>query len=129
MSDILFLFFPIFLLKKNSFTEIYVNESFSCQVVLARSSKVEAATDVDPLTWLACLQVHLPLVLLVISMALSGFTKLELDIFFKFQVEGGNSYQFCLQPPGSPAFMGNTVRTAMFLILSERLHTHFVIGK
>lgn len=35
--------------------------------------------DIDPLTWLSCLK-----------------------------VEGENAYQFCLQPPQSPAFIGNT---------------------
>ncbi|KAJ8771872.1 hypothetical protein K2173_027049 [Erythroxylum novogranatense] len=49
------------------------------KVVLARSSKVVTANDIDPVTWLACLQ-----------------------------VEGENAYQFCLQPPNSPAFIGNT---------------------
>ncbi|KDP31211.1 hypothetical protein JCGZ_11587 [Jatropha curcas] len=51
------------------------------KVVLARSSKVVTATDIDPITWLACLQ-----------------------------VEGENAYQFCLQPPNSPAFIGNTAK-------------------
>ncbi|KAF3448831.1 hypothetical protein FNV43_RR09544 [Rhamnella rubrinervis] len=51
------------------------------QVVLARSSRVITATDIDPVTWLACLQ-----------------------------VEGKNAYQFCLQPPNAPAFIGNTVK-------------------
>ncbi|XP_015581936.1 isochorismate synthase 2, chloroplastic isoform X1 [Ricinus communis] len=49
------------------------------KVVLARSSRVVTANDIDPITWLACLQ-----------------------------VEGENAYQFCLQPPNSPAFIGNT---------------------
>ncbi|XVE56990.1 hypothetical protein DITRI_Ditri04bG0055700 [Diplodiscus trichospermus] len=49
------------------------------KVVLARSSRVLTATNIDPLTWLACLQ-----------------------------VEGENAYQFCLQPPNGPAFIGNT---------------------
>ncbi|CAK7322863.1 unnamed protein product [Dovyalis caffra] len=49
------------------------------KVVLARSSKVVIANDVDPIAWLACLQ-----------------------------VEGENAYQFCLQPPNAPAFIGNT---------------------
>ncbi|XP_058228261.1 isochorismate synthase 2, chloroplastic isoform X1 [Rhododendron vialii] len=49
------------------------------KVVLARSTRVVTSTDIDPLAWLACLQ-----------------------------VEGGNSYQFCLQPPDAPAFIGNT---------------------
>ncbi|KAG2675655.1 hypothetical protein I3760_12G015900 [Carya illinoinensis] len=49
------------------------------KVVLARSSRVVTATDIDPTTWLSCLQ-----------------------------VEKDNSYQFCLQPPKSPAFIGNT---------------------
>ncbi|XP_031252324.1 isochorismate synthase 2, chloroplastic isoform X4 [Pistacia vera] len=50
------------------------------KVVLARSSRVVTATDIDPITWLACLK----------------------------QVEGENAYQFCLQPPDAPAFIGNT---------------------
>ncbi|KAL5747395.1 hypothetical protein ACOSP7_024394 [Xanthoceras sorbifolium] len=50
------------------------------KVVLARSSRVVTATDIDPITWLACLK----------------------------HVEGENAYQFCLQPPGAPAFIGNT---------------------
>uniref|UniRef100_A0A2N9GVI1 Chorismate-utilising enzyme C-terminal domain-containing protein n=1 Tax=Fagus sylvatica TaxID=28930 RepID=A0A2N9GVI1_FAGSY len=49
------------------------------KVVLARSSRVVTTTDIDPTTWLACLQ-----------------------------VEGKNAYQFCLQPPNAPAFIGNT---------------------
>ncbi|XP_059444802.1 isochorismate synthase 2, chloroplastic-like isoform X3 [Corylus avellana] len=50
------------------------------KVVLARSSRVVTTRDIDPITWLACLQ-----------------------------VEGENAYQFCLQPPNAPAFIGNTV--------------------
>ncbi|KAH9775760.1 isochorismate synthase 2 [Citrus sinensis] len=50
------------------------------KVVLARSSRVITATDIDPIAWLACLK----------------------------QVEGENAYQFCLQPPDAPAFIGNT---------------------
>lgn len=49
------------------------------KVVLARSSRVRTTTDIDPLIWLAYLQ-----------------------------VEGENAYQFCLQPPDAPAFIGNT---------------------
>lgn len=49
------------------------------KVVLARSSKFQTTMDIDPLTWLSCLK-----------------------------VEGENAYQFCLQPPQSPAFIGNT---------------------
>ncbi|XP_021285532.1 isochorismate synthase 2, chloroplastic-like [Herrania umbratica] len=58
-----------------------INKSSSplIKVVLARSSRVLTATDIDPITWLACLQ-----------------------------VEGENAYQFCLQPPNAPAFIGNT---------------------
>ncbi|EXB20726.1 Isochorismate synthase [Morus notabilis] len=55
------------------------SDSALTKVVLARSSRVVTATDVDPITWLACLQ-----------------------------VEGENAYQFCLQPPDAPAFIGNT---------------------
>ncbi|XVF09133.1 hypothetical protein REPUB_Repub07fG0065000 [Reevesia pubescens] len=58
-----------------------INRSSSplIKVVLARSSRVLTATNIDPITWLACLQ-----------------------------VEGENAYQFCLQPPNGPAFIGNT---------------------
>ncbi|CAK9186161.1 unnamed protein product [Ilex paraguariensis] len=49
------------------------------KVVLAQSSNVMTTPDIDPLTWLSCLQ-----------------------------VEGQNSYQFCLQPSDAPAFIGNT---------------------
>ncbi|KAL6183144.1 hypothetical protein ACLB2K_044555 [Fragaria x ananassa] len=55
------------------------SDSALIKVVLARSSRVITATDIDPIAWLACLQ-----------------------------VEGKNAYQFCLQPPGAPAFIGNT---------------------
>lgn len=58
-----------------------INKSSSplLKVVLARSSRVLTATNIDPITWLACLQ-----------------------------VEGENAYQFYLQPPNAPAFIGNT---------------------
>ncbi|GLU12322.1 hypothetical protein SLE2022_290100 [Rubroshorea leprosula] len=58
-----------------------INRSSSplSKVVLARSSRVATATNIDPIAWLACLQ-----------------------------VEGENAYQFCLQPPNAPAFIGNT---------------------
>ncbi|CAN1262481.1 Isochorismate synthase 2, chloroplastic [Linum perenne] len=49
------------------------------KVVLARSSRVVTMADIDPITWLACLQ-----------------------------VEGQDAFQFCLQPPDAPAFIGNT---------------------
>ncbi|KAL4559233.1 hypothetical protein LXL04_031368 [Taraxacum kok-saghyz] len=49
------------------------------KVVLARSSIITTSPDIDPLTWLATLQ-----------------------------VEGENAYQFCLQPPDAPSFIGNT---------------------
>ncbi|XP_050375608.1 isochorismate synthase 1, chloroplastic-like [Argentina anserina] len=55
------------------------SDSALIKVVLARSSTVISAIDIDPIAWLACLQ-----------------------------VEGKNAYQFCLQPPGAPAFIGNT---------------------
>ncbi|KAH0662943.1 hypothetical protein KY290_030232 [Solanum tuberosum] len=55
------------------------NDPVLIKVVLARSTRVVTAADIDPLTWLACLK-----------------------------VEGENAYQFCLQPPHSPAFIGNT---------------------
>ncbi|XP_076948473.1 isochorismate synthase, chloroplastic-like [Bidens hawaiensis] len=49
------------------------------KVVLARSSIIRTSPDIDPLTWLATLQ-----------------------------VESENAYQFCLQPPDAPSFIGNT---------------------
>ncbi|XP_073145428.1 isochorismate synthase, chloroplastic-like [Henckelia pumila] len=49
------------------------------KVVLARSSRVLTNVEIDPLMWLESLQ-----------------------------AEGKNSYQFCLQPPEAPAFIGNT---------------------
>lgn len=49
------------------------------KVVLARSSRVLTNIEIDPLMWLESLQ-----------------------------AEGKNSYQFCLQPPEAPAFIGNT---------------------
>ncbi|KAL3639614.1 hypothetical protein CASFOL_017521 [Castilleja foliolosa] len=49
------------------------------KVVLARSSRNLTTVEIDPLEWLSSLQ-----------------------------VEGVNAYQFCLQPPESPAFIGNT---------------------
>ncbi|KAM6594115.1 hypothetical protein CsatA_001818 [Cannabis sativa] len=55
------------------------SDSALTKVVLARSSRVVTTTDVDPVTLLACLQ-----------------------------GEGKNAYQFCLQPPNAPAFIGNT---------------------
>ncbi|KAL9372576.1 hypothetical protein Peur_034820 [Populus x canadensis] len=60
-----------------------INRSSSplTKVVLARSSKFVIANDIDPIAWLACLQ-----------------------------VEGENAYQFCLQPPNAPAFIGNTAK-------------------
>ncbi|GAB2265387.1 hypothetical protein Dimus_000447 [Dionaea muscipula] len=58
-----------------------IKESSSAltKVVLARSSRMYTNTDIDPVAWLACLQ-----------------------------VEGGNAYQFCLQPSDGPTFIGNT---------------------
>ncbi|KAJ0842382.1 putative isochorismate synthase [Helianthus annuus] len=55
------------------------NNSPLIKVVLARSSVIRTAPDIDPLTWLATLQ-----------------------------VESENAYQFCLQPPDAPSFIGNT---------------------
>ncbi|KZV34708.1 isochorismate synthase [Dorcoceras hygrometricum] len=49
------------------------------KVVLARSSRVHTNAEIDPLMWLEALQ-----------------------------AEAVNSYQFCLQPPQGPAFIGNT---------------------
>ncbi|MFQ6640888.1 hypothetical protein Gotur_015218 [Gossypium turneri] len=58
---------------------IHSLETTMQQVVLARSSRILTATNIDPIAWLACLQ-----------------------------VEGEDAYQFCLQPPNGPAFVGNT---------------------
>ncbi|MFS8013278.1 putative isochorismate synthase [Helianthus anomalus] len=55
------------------------NNSPLIKVVLARSSVIRTSPDIDPLTWLATLQ-----------------------------VESENAYQFCLQPPDAPSFIGNT---------------------
>ncbi|MCH90452.1 isochorismate synthase, partial [Trifolium medium] len=55
------------------------NDSSLSKVVLARSTRVVSTAIIDPLTWLACLK-----------------------------VEGDNAYQFFLQPPNAPAFIGNT---------------------
>ncbi|GAU23323.1 hypothetical protein TSUD_237770 [Trifolium subterraneum] len=55
------------------------NDSSVSKVVLARSTRVVPTAIIDPLTWLACLK-----------------------------VEGDNAYQFFLQPPNAPAFIGNT---------------------
>ncbi|KAG2331567.1 hypothetical protein Bca52824_002747 [Brassica carinata] len=49
-------------------------------VVLARNSRIITDTDIDPIAWFA--QLH---------------------------SEGHDSYQFCLQLPGAPAFIGNTI--------------------
>uniref|UniRef100_A0A6M2EA32 Chorismate-utilising enzyme C-terminal domain-containing protein n=1 Tax=Populus davidiana TaxID=266767 RepID=A0A6M2EA32_9ROSI len=71
-----------------------INRSSSplTKVVLARSSKIVIANDIDPIAWLACLQ-----------------------------VEGENAYQFCLQPPNAPAFIGNTASLIMNLDIVNRL--------
>ncbi|KAK7390483.1 hypothetical protein VNO78_25789 [Psophocarpus tetragonolobus] len=55
------------------------NDSLLTKVVLARSTRVVPTADIDPLAWLSCLK-----------------------------VEGENAYQFLLQPPNAPAFIGNT---------------------
>ncbi|CAJ2636169.1 unnamed protein product [Trifolium pratense] len=55
------------------------NDSSLSKVVLARSTRVVPTAIIDPLTWLACLK-----------------------------VEGDNAYQFFLQPPNAPTFIGNT---------------------
>ncbi|XP_010539954.1 PREDICTED: isochorismate synthase 2, chloroplastic-like [Tarenaya hassleriana] len=49
------------------------------KVVLARCSRIITDIDIDPIAWLA-----------------------------RLQLEGQDAYQFCLQPPGAPAFIGNT---------------------
>ncbi|KAF4403220.1 hypothetical protein G4B88_027991 [Cannabis sativa] len=70
------------------------SDSALTKVVLARSSRVVTTTDVDPVTLLACLQ-----------------------------GEGKNAYQFCLQPPNAPAFIGNTFS---FTFISD-LYLEFTI--
>ncbi|CAM8920584.1 unnamed protein product [Rhodiola kirilowii] len=55
------------------------NDPSLVKVVLARSTMILTSKPVDPIRWLACLQ-----------------------------AERANAYQFCLQPPDSPAFIGNT---------------------
>ncbi|KAG8475738.1 hypothetical protein CXB51_032518 [Gossypium anomalum] len=64
---------------KKALQEINTSSSQLIKVVLARSSRILTATNIDPIAWLACLQ-----------------------------VEGEDAYQFCLQPPNGPAFVGNT---------------------
>ncbi|CAI9112276.1 OLC1v1012697C1 [Oldenlandia corymbosa var. corymbosa] len=59
--------------------EIKAVDSPLTKVVLARSSQVLTSKDIDPLTWLDTLK-----------------------------ADGNDVYQFCLQPPESPAFIGNT---------------------
>ncbi|KAK4258452.1 hypothetical protein QN277_004901 [Acacia crassicarpa] len=58
---------------------IQKNHSLLTKVVLARSTRVVPTDDIDPLSWLAALQ-----------------------------VEGADAYQFFLQPPNAAAFIGNT---------------------
>ncbi|WJX56871.1 isochorismate synthase [Trifolium repens] len=55
------------------------NDSSLSKVVLERSTRVVPTAIIDPLTWLACLKVTML------------------------------AYQFFLQPPNAPAFIGNTV--------------------
>ncbi|XP_042017069.1 isochorismate synthase, chloroplastic-like [Salvia splendens] len=64
---------------KQALDIITTKNSSLVKVVLARSSRVLTTVEIDPLEWLTSLQ-----------------------------VEGVNAYQFCLQPPESPAFIGNT---------------------
>ncbi|KAK4795420.1 hypothetical protein SAY86_013414 [Trapa natans] len=72
------------------------DESTLTKVVLARSTKFVTDIDLDPVTLLACLQ-----------------------------SEGKDSYQFCIQPPNAPAFIGNTpeqlFRRSWLSISSEAL--------
>lgn len=81
--------------------------------MLARSTRVVPTADIDPLAWLSCLKVlHL----------CSSFCPKQIDLCSYYlvanflmlpskllQVEGENAYQFLLQPPNAPAFIGNTV--------------------
>ncbi|CAA3015278.1 isochorismate synthase, chloroplastic-like [Olea europaea subsp. europaea] len=59
--------------------------SMLIKVVLARSNRVLTTVDIDPLMWLSCLQ-----------------------------TEWDNAYAFCLQPPESPAFIGNTEKRLFY---------------
>ncbi|KAH0660732.1 hypothetical protein KY289_029480 [Solanum tuberosum] len=79
---------------KHALQIISRNDPVLIKVVLARSTRVVTAADIDPLTWLTCLK-----------------------------VEGQNAYQFCLQPPHSPAFIGNTS-----VICSSLDRTHQFFG-
>ncbi|KAH0662945.1 hypothetical protein KY290_030233 [Solanum tuberosum] len=79
---------------KHALQIISRNDPVLTKVVLARSTRVVTAADIDPLTWLTCLK-----------------------------VEGQNAYQFCLQPPHSPAFIGNTS-----VICSSLDRTHQFFG-
>lgn len=63
----------------NALDLISDNDTSLIKVVLARSSRILTSQEIDPLEWLT---------------ALKG--------------EGDKAYQFCLQPPDSPAFIGNT---------------------
>ncbi|KAL1207858.1 Isochorismate synthase 2 [Cardamine amara subsp. amara] len=63
----------------NALEIIKAKNSPLSKVVLARSSRIITGTDIDPIAWLA-----------------------------RLQCEGQDAYQFCLQPPGAPAFIGNT---------------------
>ncbi|KAK1305864.1 hypothetical protein QJS10_CPA10g00591 [Acorus calamus] len=64
---------------KKALQMINAGDSGLVKVVLARSTRVLTDTDIDPIALLACLQ-----------------------------AEGHDAYQFCIQPPNSPAFIGNT---------------------
>ncbi|KAH9604569.1 hypothetical protein KSS87_006406 [Heliosperma pusillum] len=64
---------------KRALQIIRSSSSALTKVVIARSSRIFTTCDIDPLAWLACLQ-----------------------------VEGDNAYQFLLQPPDAAAFIGNT---------------------
>lgn len=89
---------------------------FLKQVVLARSTRVVTAADIDPLTWLACLKVFITH-LIFLNTSLAYFLLLLIKYRgLSLQVEGENAYQFCLQPPHSPAFIGNTVSQKTFSI-------------
>ncbi|KAK6123253.1 hypothetical protein DH2020_043010 [Rehmannia glutinosa] len=80
-------------------THVPNKASWDSAVVLARSSRVLTTVEIDPLEWLSSLQ-----------------------------VEGANSYQFCLQPPESPAFIGNTKEDDEYKILSSLHPTPAVCG-
>lgn len=122
-STSVYFIFPFFLLcfyiitcvSKSPFENSFSYAIFETQVVLARSTRVVPTAHIDPLAWLSCLKVLYSLLSVVSpenSTVLSS--KCVAENFLMppsklSQVEGENAYQFLLQPPNAPAFIGNTV--------------------